>query len=182
VAILLYHYKVIPLRLLITIANAIEGIPMTPVIEVFFVIVLFEIIYEASLRMPKYLGMALSIVGGIIIGDMAIKSGIVSPPALIVVALSGLTVYTVPEAAPQLFILRIGFTLMGAMLGFLGIVLGVIFILAKMANMDSYGAPYLAPWAPSIPDDKDDAIIKAKTENMSKRPKSIPNINNMRIE
>ncbi|MCK9575306.1 MAG: spore germination protein [Clostridia bacterium] len=182
VSVLLYHYRVIPLRLLITIANAIEGIPMTPVIETFFIIILFEILYEASLRMPKYLGMALSIVGGIIIGDMAIKSGIVSPPALIVVALSGLTIYTAPDAAPQLFIMRIGFTIMGAMLGFLGIVLGIVFVLARLSNFDSYGAAYLGPWAPNIPSGKNDAIVKAKTKNMSERPESIPNINNVRTE
>ena len=182
VAVQLYHYKVIPVRFLITITNSTEGIPMTPAIEMLFVIILFEILYEASLRMPRYLGMALSIVGGIIIGDMVIQSGIASPPAIIAVALSGLTIYTVPDAAPQLFLLRLGFTLMGIMLGFLGIVLGIIFIIAHLATLDSYGGAYLSPWSPGISEDKQDAIFKSKTENMTTRPEGIPNKNKVRAK
>ena len=68
VAVMLYHYKIIPIKLLISIANSIQGIPLSPFLEVLFIIFLFEILYEASLRMPRYMGLALSVVGALILG------------------------------------------------------------------------------------------------------------------
>jgi spore germination protein KA len=181
VAIQLYHYKVVPLRLLLNIAKNTEKIPMSPFVEILFVVVLFEILHESGLRMPKFLGMSLSIVGGIIIGDMTVQAGLVSPPALIVVALSGLTIYTVPDFAPQLFVLRIGFILMGAVLGLLGIALSIYFLIAYMSNLGLFGSPYLAPLAPYIKSDFKDFIKRSHITDMELRPKSIKNINRKRL-
>ena len=103
IAIILHHYKAIPLKFLITIINTTKGLPLTPFAEILFVLLLFEILYEASLRMPKYLGMALSIVGALILGDTAVKAGLISPPAVMIVAISGLSIYCIPDQAPQLY-------------------------------------------------------------------------------
>lgn len=97
VSMMLYHYKLIPIKLLISISNSIEGIPLSPFLEVLFIIFLFEILYEASLRMPRYLGLALSVVGALILGDTAVKAGLISPPAVMIVALTGVMSYTVPN-------------------------------------------------------------------------------------
>ena len=90
VALQVYHYKIIPIEFLITIMNTTQGIPFTPFTEIVFVVLLFEVLYEANLRMPQYLGMALSIVGALILGETAVNAGLVSPPAVMIVALSGL--------------------------------------------------------------------------------------------
>jgi len=175
IAIVLHHYKAIPLKFLITIINTTKGLPLTPFAEILFVLILFEILYEASLRMPKYLGLALSIVGALILGDTAVQAGLISPPAVMIVAVSGLTIYCVPDQAPQLYIFRMLFTLAGGMLGFFGITALMIFLISYLVDFDSYGSPYLAPLAPMVKNDLKDALYKCDIKNYKTRPKSIKN-------
>lgn len=180
VAILSYHYNIIPIKFLVNIANSIQGIPLSPFLEVLFIIFLFEMLYEASLRMPRYLGLALSVVGALILGDTAVNAGLVSPPAVMLVALTGVMSYTVPEQSQQISFLRLIFTVVGGVLGLFGIVLGTIFLVAYLSNMDSFGTSYLSPMSPYIKNDQKDAFIKVPTGAMKYRPKSIPNINSKR--
>lgn len=180
IAIQLYHYKAIPLNFLTTIMNTTTGLPLTPFAEILFVLILFEVLYEASLRMPKYLGLALSVVGALILGDTAVKAGLISPPSVMIVALSGITLYTVPEQANQLSLLRFLNTLAGGVLGFYGMILINLFIIIYLNDFDSYGSAYLAPYAPRIKEDLKDAISKVDITNMKKRPKSIPHKNDIR--
>ena len=172
-AIELYHYKIIPLNLLVTLSNATANLPFGPLLEMLFVIILFEILYEANARMPRYLGMALSIVGALILGDTAVKAGLVSSPAVMIVALSGITIYTVPNEAGQLSLLRLGFTLAGGMMSFYGIVILLVFLIFYLANFNSYGSPYLAPMAPFIYGDQKDAIVKSPITKMKNRSYAI---------
>lgn len=175
IAIVLHHYKAIPLKFLITLINSTRGLPLTPFAEILFVLILFEILYEASLRMPKYLGMALSIVGALILGDTAVKAGLISPPAVMIVAISGLSIYCIPDQAPQLYIFRMLFTLAGAMLGFFGITALLIFLGSYLCDFDSYGSAYLAPIAPFVEKDIKDVLYKADITNTITRPTSIAN-------
>ncbi|MGN0961236.1 MAG: spore germination protein [Christensenellales bacterium] len=172
IGIVLHHYKAIPLKFLITIINTTKGLPLTPFAEILFVLLLFEILYEASLRMPKYLGMALSIVGALILGDTAVKAGLISPPSVMIVAISGLSIYCVPDQGPQLYLLRILFTFAGGALGIFGISTLMIFLLIYLCDFDSYGAAYFAPIAPLVIDDLKDSIVRTNITNMKTRPKS----------
>jgi spore germination protein KA len=172
IAIILHHYKAIPLKFLITIINTTKGLPLTPFAEILFVLLLFEILYEASLRMPKYLGMALSIVGALILGDTAVKAGLISPPAVMIVAISGLCIYCVPDQAPQLYLLRLLFTFAGGALGIFGITALGIFLLMYLCDFDSYGGAYFAPVAPLIKGDLKDAMMRTHITDMKTRPKS----------
>lgn len=175
IAVVLHHYKAIPLKFLITIVNSTKGLPLTPFAEILFVLVLFEILYEASLRMPKYLGLALSIVGALILGDTAVKAGLISPPAVMIVAISGLTIYCIPEQAPQLYIMRMLFTLAGGFMGFFGITALMVFFIAYLCDFDSYKSAYLGPVAPYIKNDIKDSLYKTDITNMKTRPESFAN-------
>lgn len=181
ISIQLHHYKTIPLKFLVTIINSTQGLPLTPFAEILFVLILFEVLYEASLRMPKYLGLALSIVGALILGDTAVKAGLISPPAVMMVALSGITLYTAPDQAQQLSICRFLFTLAGGFLGFFGIVSLLIFLVVYLNDFDSYGSPYLAPFSPIISKDLKDSIVKTDITKMKERPYSIKNKNKVRL-
>jgi len=181
VAVQLYHYKLVPLSFIITIINTTLGLPLSPFAEMLFVLVLFEVLYEASLRMPKYLGIALSIVGALILGDTAVSAGVISPPAVMIVALSGITLYTVPDQAPQFIILRFAYTIIGGTLGLFGIILLTIFLVVYLCDLDIYGSPYLAPFAPNMKTDFKDAVMKADLVDMKLRPKSIKNVNKRRM-
>lgn len=182
VAVMLYHYKIIPIKLLISIANSIQGIPLSPFLEVLFIIFLFEILYEASLRMPRYLGLALSVVGALILGDTAVKAGLVSPPAVMIVALTGVMSYTVPNQTSQISFLRLVFTFLGGILGFYGIIIGGLFLAGYLCSIKNYGAPYLAPLGPFVAKDQKDAIFKKPITSQITRPKSFPNVNNRRLK
>lgn len=175
IALELYHYKILPTEFLITIMNSTQGIPFSPFIEILFIILLFEILYEANIRMPQYFGMAMSIVGALILGDTAVSAGLVSPPAVMIVALSGITFYIIPGQASQFSILRLIGVIVGASLGIYGILLFCVFILSYLSNFDSYKSAYLAPTAPYIEEDQKDSYMRKTIDEMKKRPKSIAN-------
>jgi spore germination protein KA len=126
----LYHYNVLPINFLMTIGNSSETIPFTPFLEMAFILILFEILYEVSLRLPRYLGLATSVVGALILGETAVNAGLISPPSVMIVALSVISVYTVPDQVDQLSLLRAVFLVMGPALGILGLVAGVVFVVA----------------------------------------------------
>ena len=182
IAVKLHHYKSIPLTFLTTIINTTQELPLTPFAEIIFVLILFEILYETSLRMPKYLGLALSVVGALILGDTAVKAGIISPPAVMFVAVSGITQYTTPDLHSQLSLLRFGFTLAGGALGFYGIILLFIFIIHYLNDFDSYGTAYLSPFSPYHKEDMQDAFFKTDITKLKNRPISIPNKNKKRLK
>lgn len=182
IAMELYHYKLIPLKFLVTIVNSTQNLPLSPFLEIFFVLLLFEILFEASIRMPKYLGIAISIVGALILGDTAVKAGLVSSPCVMIVAISGITIYTVPEQSAQMSVLRILFTFLGGVLGFLGMLLGCVVVVIYLSNFNNYETPYLAPYAPFVKNDQQDFIMRKNITQMKKRPKSIPQKNKTRMK
>lgn len=178
----LYHYKAIPLKYLITISNSTQGLPFTPFIEIIFILILFQILYEVSLRLPRYLGLATSIVGALILGDTGVKAGLISPPTVIIIAMSIISMYTVPDQAPQLTILRWIFLLLGGGLGILGVIVGMIYLTDVMNSLNMYGVPYLAPISPRVNDDLKDALIKSRLTEMEYRPKSLNSKNKVRLK
>ena len=182
VAIQLYHYSIIPLNFLVTIANTTQGIPFTPVIEMLFIVLLFELLNEASLRMPKYFGMAMSIVGALILGDTAVSAGLISPPTVMIVALSSLTSFAIADLYNQISLMRLAFILMGAVFGLFGVMLGVVWLISYMASLDSYGTPFLAPMSPFVKEDMQDFLKVKPRDEMVENPKSIPNKNSTRLK
>ena len=182
IAIQLHHYKAFPLKFLITIINSTQNLPLTPFLEMLFVLVLFEILYEASLRMPKYMGIAMSIVGALILGDTAVKAGLVSPPAVMIVAVSGITLYTVPEQSDQISVLRFVFTIVGGILGIFGMVLFGLYLMIYLNDFDSYGVSYLSPYAPYMEADTKDGVFQRDLLMMRHRPHSLNNKNKTRLK
>lgn len=181
IALLMFHYRALPLRFLVTILNSSQGLPFMPFAEIIVITILFEILYEASLRMPKYLGLALSVVGALILGDTAVKAGLISPPAVMIVAVSGIAIYTIPEQAAQLSLLRFFFILAGGLLGFYGLMILAIMIVVHLSDFDNYGAPYLSPASPFIRHDLKDSVLQTNITSKKYRPKAIPNKNSKRL-
>lgn len=175
IALQLFHYNVLPIKYLITIADSTQQIPFTPFIEILFISVLFQILYEVSLRLPSYLGLATSIVGALILGDTGVKAGLISPPSVIVVAIAKIALYTVPEQSAQITVLQFIFLLLGASLGLLGLIGGTIYFLAYANSVDNFQTPYLAPFSPFIISDNKDGILKVPINSMAKRPKVFKN-------
>ena len=177
----LYHYNIVPINFLITIANATVSIPLTPFLEIFFILILFEILYEVSLRLPRYLGLATSVVGALILGDTGVKAGLISPPGVMVIAISIIAVYTIPDQVDQINLLRAVFIILGASLGLFGIIAGVVFVIAYLNSLDNFGVAYLSPYSPRISQDLKDGVLKRNILSMKTRPKSLQNQNKVRL-
>ena len=177
----LHSYRVLPINYIITIANSTKNLPFTPLLEIVFILLLFQVLYEVSLRLPQYLGLATSIVGALVLGDTGVQAGLISPPGVIIVAVSIMAIYTVPAQASTLTILRAIFVVLGATLGIVGIMCGVIYIINYVNTLNFYDTPYLAPYSPRIKTDLKDAMFKKPLKDMVKRPKSISQKNNIRL-
>lgn len=167
-----FHYEAIPIDFLITILSSSNKVPFTPAIEMLFVFLMFEILFEASVRIPQNLGSSLNIIGALILGDTAVKSSLASAPSIMVVALSSIALYLIPDQTNVMRIIRVGFIIAGAIMGIVGIVITLIFLVAYLCDFDSYNAAYLAPISPFVKNDVKDSFIKEHLSKMKTRPES----------
>ena len=177
----LFHLQLIPLSFLLTIVNSIQGIPLSPSYEMFFTLMIFEILNEASVRMPKYVGMVVSIVGGLVLGETAVNAGIISPPALMIIALSGICLYTVPEMEQTFSFLRFLLLIIAGSLGGYGLIVAFAVLLTYIVSFESYGAPLCAPFSPLVKPDLKDSFYRAFMTNKRFRPLSLNNFNKRKL-
>lgn len=178
----LFKQQLLPLGLTLTIASSIQGLPLSPSLEMFLVLFVLEVIKEASIRMPKYVGMALSIVGALVLGETAVSAGFVSTPAIIIVAFSGICLYVVPDFSETGTLLRWIYLIVAGSFGPFGLVVAIGFTLYYLISEDGYGAPLLAPFAPLISDDLKDALVKYNLRSLPRRPKTVGSKNKTRLK
>lgn len=177
----LFHLQIIPLNFLLTIVNSIKGIPLSPSFEMFFTLLIFEILNEASVRMPKYVGMALSVVGALVLGDTAVKAGIVSTPTIMIMALSGICLYTVPELVDSMSFLRLVYLFVAGTVGGYGLILLTCFLFIYLSSLENFGVPVLAPFAPMKTQDLKDTFLITDVTSMTLRPLSVKPKNKVRM-
>lgn len=178
----LFKIQLIPFQLLLKISSSISGLPLSPSVEMFFTLFVLEVLNEASIRMPKYVGLALSVVGALVLGDTAVKAGIISTPAIIIVAFSAICLYTTPDLVETTSTLRWIFLIISGSIGPFGIVLFAAFIICYLVTEQSYGAPLLAPFAPVVKSDLYDSMVKANMKNLKDRPRSYETRNKVRYK
>ena len=166
----IFKMQLLPLGLMLTIAGSVQGLPLSPSLEIFVVLLLLEILKEASIRMPKYVGMSLSVVGALVLGEAAVSAGFLSTPAIIVVAISGICLYTVPNFVETGTILRWVFLLVAGSVGAFGIVIFAAFLIYYLVGADGFGEPLLAPFSPLSPKDLRDTVVKYGFDGLTKRP------------
>ena len=177
----LFKMQLLPLGLMLTIASSVRELPLSPALEMFVVLLLLEILKEASIRMPKYVGMSLSVVGALVLGETAVSAGFLSTPAIIIVALSAICLYTVPNFVETGSILRWLFLLVAGGLGTFGMVLLITFLLIYLVSTDSFGTPPLAPFSPLIKQDLRDSVFKYNIQKLGKRPSFLKSKNKTRL-
>ncbi len=177
----LFKMQLLPLGLTLTIASSIRNLPLSPSLEMFVVLLLLEILKEASIRMPKYVGMSLSVVGALVLGETAVSAGFLSTPAIIIVAFSGICLYTVPNFVETGSILRWLFLLIAGSIGPFGIVLLIAFLLYYLISADAFGTPLLAPFSPLIATDLRDSFVKYNMFSLNERPVFLNSGNKTRL-
>lgn len=151
VALVLYHHEMIPTPFLESIVKSREAVPFPTIIELLLMEIAFELIREGGVRIPGVSGQTLGIVGALILGQVAVQASLVSPILIVIIALTGLGSFTMPNFSMALAIriLRFFFIFAGGIAGFYGISLAFIVVAALACHMKSFGVPFLAPIAPS---------------------------------
>lgn len=173
VAVVSYHQEMVPTRLMITLAATHEGIPFPSSLEAFLMVIIFESLREAGIRLPKAVGQSVSIVGALVLGQAAVAAGLVSSVMVIIVALSGVASFTIPAYALSYTnrVLQFVFIILAAVFGLLGLTVGLFGLLIHLVSLRSYGVPYMTPIGPlewkSL---LRDTLARAPWWNMSERP------------
>ncbi len=169
IALTLYQPSMIAGELAFKLAGARASVPVPTVAEVIFMELAFEALREAGIRLPSAIGSTLGIVGGIIIGQAAVDAGLVSPMVVIVVALTGICSFAVPNISltSAYRLVKYIIILLSSLLGMYGWFLGIILLFAHLCSLDSFGIPYLYPFtsAYSVKELKD-SFIRAPLRKM----------------
>ncbi|AIQ29762.1 MULTISPECIES: spore germination protein [Paenibacillus] len=182
VAITTFHAQIIPSNLLITIAAARENIPFSALTEALLMELTFEALREAGTRIPKPVGQTVSIIGGIVIGQAAVQAGIVSAPMVIVVSITGIASYIIPhlELGLTFRLLRFVLLILGGTMGLIGVFIAVFIIYGHLANLKSFGTPFLQPVAPLVLEDWKDTVVRVPSQYMTERSSSYTDRKNKR--
>lgn len=142
IALVNFHTQLIPTTLAISILELRGGVPFSPLTECLIIIFVFEILRETGIRMPQSLGHALSIVGGLVVGQAAVDSRIISTPMLIIIALSGISGLMVPRLKSAVFYLRLILLFLSALLGLYGYIIGIFITVMHILSLNSFGVDY----------------------------------------
>ena len=149
IALASFHQQMIPLPLLRSIIESKASVPFSTAVEVLALLLAFELLQEAGIHLPQSVGQAVSIIGGIVVGTAAVEASLISPAALIVVSLSGICGFSLPNRdfaqAARLF--RFGFAALGAFAGLFGVTVGFLAMLIHLAGLTSLDVPYLVPFS-----------------------------------
>lgn len=152
IAVTSFHQEILPTELLYSILSARENVPFPIIFEIFIMEISFELIREAGLRVPSPIGPTIGIVGALVLGQAAVSASIVSPILIIIVALTGIASFAIPDFSFgfHLRFFRFGFVILGYIAGFLGIAMGLFIYLSILCSIKSFGVPYTVPFAPAI--------------------------------
>ena len=180
IALTTFHQELIPTTLLFTVANAREGTPFPALLEALIMVISFEILREAGLRLPRPVGQALSIVGALAMGEAAVSAGIVGAPMVISVAIAAVAGFIIPEQADSISILRIIMMILASALGGFGISMGFLGMLIHLSILEPFGIPYFA--SIKFSQDQQDSFVRLPLWIMKDRPKELAYIDDTRKE
>lgn len=177
VAIASYSPEMLPSALILNLAAAEQTAPYSLMVECLFIHFMYEILREAGIRLPRPIGHAIGVVGGIVIGDITVNAGLVGAPMVLVVALSGLCSFVVPTMYEKIVVLRFLYIIMGGVFGLYGLAVMAGAVIIKMCSLNTYGVPYMAPISPFSPKAMRDMLVRAGWKQMAKRDVTVQSLN-----
>lgn len=170
VALITHHFDLLPTHFALTVSRLRAGVPIGSAVECIALIFAFEILKEAGLRMPQNLGHALSVVGGLVVGQAAVEAGIISAPILIAVAFSAIAGLMVPRLTGAVFYLRLGIVIACALFGLYGYVIAASLFAIRIFSLKSFGVDYTEAFAKPDFMHLKDSFIRAPWTLMKTRP------------
>lgn len=179
VAFITYNAETIPPVFLTSLISSTQKTPLPAAAEAFFLIVMFELLRESGTRMPKAVGSAITIVGSLIIGEASVDAGIVGAPMVIIVALTAVSSFIMPNLSEFILIYRLFFLFLGATMGLIGIGTGITIMLAQIISTESFGIPIVSSFSKS---EMKDGILRFPLSMMKSKPQSISGKNMRRMK
>lgn len=170
VAVTTFHQELIPTTLLFTMTAGVSGVPFPALFEALIMMITFDILKEAGLRLPKPIGSAVSIVGALVIGEAAVQAGIIGPFMVIIVAITAIASFVLPMQIDSSTILRYMLLVLGGVAGGFGILTGLLAFSVYLASLYSFGVPYMAPVMPLSRQAMKDTFIRSPLWAMILRP------------
>lgn len=175
VAVINFNAELLSPAMALSFAAARGGVPFSVLVEVIIMEISFQMLLEAGIRLPGPMGGTLGIVGGLVIGDAAVNANIVSPIVVIVIALTAITAFTVPNEpfASAFRIIRYFILLLSSLLGLFGFIIAITLLLIHLGGLKSFGIPYLVPFAASginNGSDTKDGMIRFPFRSLKRRP------------
>ena len=171
IAILSFHYEMIPLSILISVVESRTKVPFPPIVEAFIMEIVIELLRESAVRLPTYVGASVGVVGGIIIGQAAVQAGVVSNLMIIVVAVTAIASFAIPSHAMSstFRVLRFVVMLSSAAFGIIGVIVSMVMIFSNLLVLKSLDQPYFQPLIPFKVKDMPNFIIRLPIKYQEKR-------------
>lgn len=163
-----FHQAFMPLPLILSIAKARQGVPFPILLEALLLLLAFDILREAGARTPSSIGQALSVVGGLVIGQAAVDARLVSVPVLIIVAVSGICSLITPRLKASVLFCRLFLMCLGVFFGFYGVLLGALAVVILLSEQCSFGVPFLSSLPLQAADSAEDSLVRVPFWRMQK--------------
>lgn len=170
-ALIVHHQNMLPSEWLYSISTSQNGVPLGSILEMVLLFIIFEILRETGTRMPSSIGLALNIVGAIILGQAAVEAKLVSAPMVIVVAFSGTCGLMVSSLKGTVIYIRALYIVMAALLGIAGVFLATILLLINLYDYESIGVPYMYCTSVFNKETYQDTFFRTPIWNMNYRQK-----------
>ncbi len=180
VALTTFHQELIPTQLLFTMTAGLSGVPFPAMVEALIMVLMFDILKEAGIRLPKPIGSAVSIVGALVIGQSAVQAGIIGPFMIIVVSITAIASFVVPAQTDSISLMRYIFLILAGFLGGFGIIMALLFFLIYLVSLKSFGVDYLAPITPLSRQGMKDCFVRMPLWKMIIRPGELAGSNHVR--
>lgn len=182
ISITTFHQEMIPTELAQAIAASKEGVPFPSFVEVVFMLIAFEILLEAGLRLPRNIGQAVSIVGALVVGEASVNAKLISPAVVVVIALTAISGFTIPnqDFSNAIRLWRFVMVIASSIIGIFGMGMVILFLLYHLASIETFGVPYLSPYVSNEGKDLEDSVIRLPLRFLKKRPSFVRSTNERR--
>lgn len=179
-----YQNQMLPVQLALSTQAAKQNVPFSSSSEVLGLLLSFEILIEAGLRLPQSVGTAMSILGGVVVGQAAVTANILSPLVVVIVSLAGIAGFIVPnqDLSSGIRVVRFIFAVIAAIGGFFGLAVGLILLLTHLCSLDNYGVAYLAPFVDMDESNHKDTLFRFPIKYFTERPQGIAPANRKKQE
>lgn len=175
ISITTFHQEMIPTELSFSIVAAKQGVPFPMFVEVLLMLIAFELLVEAGLRLPQTIGQTVSIVGALVVGQAAVEAKLLSPATVIIVATTAITSFTMPsqDLSNALRLWRFALAIFASIIGMYGFTMGLFILMYQWCKIDSFGVPYLSPFIGDEEIQLQDSLFRWPLSTMKKRPTSL---------